>query len=86
MKFHATILIELKEGILDPQGRAVEGVLKGLGYRVEQVRVGRVLEMELEAESEAGAKETALAIAGALANPVMEVYSLEALKPLQEVL
>ncbi|MBI5811457.1 MAG: phosphoribosylformylglycinamidine synthase subunit PurS [Meiothermus silvanus] len=86
MKFHATILIELKEGILDPQGRAVEGVLKGLGYAVEQVRVGRVLEMELEAESEAGAKETALAIAGALANPVMEVYSLEALKPLQEVL
>ena len=47
MKFHATILIELKEGILDPQGRAVEGVLKGLNYKVEQVRVGRVLEMEL---------------------------------------
>jgi len=44
------------------------------------------LEMELEAESEAGAKETALAIAGALANPVMEVYTLEALKPLQDVL
>jgi phosphoribosylformylglycinamidine synthase len=86
VKFHATILIELKDGILDPQGRAVEGVLKGLGYRVEGVRVGRVLEMELEADSETQAKETALAIAGALANPVMEVYSLEALKPLQEVL
>lgn len=82
MKFHATILIELKEGILDPQGRAVEGVLKGLNYKVEQVRVGRVLEMELEAPSEPEAKETALSIAKALANPVMEVYALEALKEL----
>jgi phosphoribosylformylglycinamidine synthase len=85
VKFHATILIELKEGILDPQGRAVEGVLKGLNYPVEHVRVGRVLEMELEAKSEAEAKETALSIAKALANPVMEVYTLEALKALQEV-
>ena len=86
MKYHATILIELKDGILDPQGRAVEGVLRGLGYRVENVRVGRVLEMELEAPSEPEARESALSIAKALANPVMEVYALEALKPLQEVL
>lgn len=86
MKFHATILIELKAGILDPQGRAVEGVLRGLGYRVEAVRVGRVLEMELEATGEPEARKTALSIAEALANPVMEVYALEALRPLQEVL
>ncbi|MER3603314.1 MAG: phosphoribosylformylglycinamidine synthase, partial [Thermus sp.] len=41
MTYQATLLIELKPGILDPQGRAVEGVLKGLGHPVESVRVGR---------------------------------------------
>lgn len=82
MKYHATVLIELKAGILDPQGRAVEGVLKGLGYTAQNVRVGRVLEMELEAPSEAEAHHQAREIAKALANPVMEVYAVEAVKEL----
>ena len=82
MNYHATILIELKTGILDPQGRAVEGVLKGLGYAASNVRVGRVLEMEIEAQAEAEAKSKALEIAKALANPVMEVYAVEAIKEL----
>jgi phosphoribosylformylglycinamidine synthase len=82
MKYHATVLIELKAGILDPQGRAVEGVLKGLGYAAQNVRVGRVLEMELEASSEAEAHHQAAEIAKTLANPVMEVYTVEAVKEL----
>lgn len=82
MKYHATILIELKSGILDPQGRAVEGVLKGLGYSAENVRVGRVLEMEIGASSESEARSKAQEIAKALANPVMEVYVVEAIKEL----
>lgn len=82
MNYHATLLIELKDGILDPQGRAVEGVLKGLGYAASNVRVGRVLEMELQAPSEDLARAKALEIAKALANPVMEVYALEAIKEL----
>ncbi|MER3482633.1 MAG: phosphoribosylformylglycinamidine synthase, purS protein [Meiothermus sp.] len=85
MKYHATVLIELKNGILDPQGRAVEGVLKGLGYSAENVRVGRVLEMELGARSEAEAHTKAMEIAKALANPVMEVFAVEAIKPLEAV-
>ncbi|GEM86490.1 phosphoribosylformylglycinamidine synthase subunit PurS [Meiothermus granaticius] len=80
MKYQATILIELKPGILDPQGRAVEGVLQGLGYRAQNVRVGRVLEMELESPSEAEAHRQATEMAKTLANPVMEVYTVEALK------
>lgn len=79
MKYHATILIELKEGILDPQGRAVEGVLQGLHFPVENVRVGRVLELELNAASEAEAHSLAQRIGQALANPVMEVYLVEAI-------
>ena len=75
-RYQATLLIELKKGILDPQGRAVEGVLKDLGHPVEEVRVGKVLENLLEAE------EKAKAMGALLANPVMEVYALEALKEL----
>ncbi|MDX2004066.1 MAG: phosphoribosylformylglycinamidine synthase subunit PurS [Meiothermus sp.] len=82
MKYHATLLIELKNGILDPQGRAVEGVLQGLGYRAESVRVGRVLEMELEAASADEARSQAEKIGKALANPVMEVFAVEAVKEL----
>lgn len=82
MKYHITLLIELKDGILDPQGRAVEGVLQSLQYPVENVRVGRVLEMEVEASSEAEAHARAQQIGQALANPVMEVFVVEAVKEL----
>ncbi len=82
MTYQATLLIELKPGILDPQGRAVEGVLKGLGHPVESVRVGRVLEVVLRAENEEEARALAQSIGKALTNPVMEVFTLEALKPL----
>ncbi|GIW25060.1 phosphoribosylformylglycinamidine synthase subunit PurS [Meiothermus sp.] len=82
MKYHLTLLIELKDGILDPQGRAVEGVLQGLGFRAEGVRVGRVLEMEIEAADEAEARAVAQRIGQALANPVMEVFVVEAVKEL----
>ena len=43
----ATVLVRPKEGILDPQGEAVEGSLRKLGFDVSQVRVGRVIDLEL---------------------------------------
>lgn len=81
-KYQATLLIELKEGILDPQGRAVEGVLRNLGHPVEAVRVGKVLEVVFPAETLLEAEEKAKAMGNLLANPVMEVFTLEALKEL----
>ncbi|WP_105318091.1 phosphoribosylformylglycinamidine synthase subunit PurS [Thermus tenuipuniceus] len=81
-KYQATLLIELKEGILDPQGRAVEGVLKDLGHPVDSVRVGKVLEIVFPAETLLEAEEKARAMGRLLANPVMEVFTLEALKEL----
>ncbi|ETN88200.1 phosphoribosylformylglycinamidine synthase subunit PurS [Thermus sp. NMX2.A1] len=81
-KYQATLLIELKEGILDPQGRAVEGVLKDLGHPVDSVRVGKVLEVAFPAETLLEAEEKARAMGKLLANPVMEVFTLEALKEL----
>ena len=76
-RYQATLLIELKKGILDPQGRAVEGVLKDLGHPVEEVRVGKVLEIVFPAENLLEAEEKAKAMGALLANPVMEVYALE---------
>ncbi|GGM95968.1 phosphoribosylformylglycinamidine synthase subunit PurS [Thermus composti] len=81
-RYQATLLIELKDGILDPQGRAVEGVLRDLGQEVESVRVGKVLEVVFPAEDLQRAEEKAQAIGRLLANPVMEVYTLEALREL----
>ena len=65
-RYQATLLIELKKGILDPQGRAVEGVLKDLGHPVEEVRVGKVLEIVFPAENLLEAEEKAKAAAAAL--------------------
>lgn len=81
-KYQATLLIELKEGILDPQGRAVEGVLRDLGHPVDSVRVGKVLEVVFPAETLLEAEEKAKAMGRLLANPVMEVFALETLREL----
>ncbi|MBA2616265.1 MAG: phosphoribosylformylglycinamidine synthase subunit PurS, partial [Actinobacteria bacterium] len=47
----ATVLVRPKAGILDPQGQAVEGSLRQLGFAVEEARVGRVIDLELVAST-----------------------------------
>ena len=66
----------LKREILDPEGRAVEQALPGLGYEgVGDVRVGKHLELDVDApESELAARVDALC-AGFLTNPVIETYT-----------
>jgi phosphoribosylformylglycinamidine synthase len=73
------ILVSLKPGVLDPQGRAVHHALEGLGFTgVEDVRVGRVIEMELAD----GTDDTALKdmCEKLLANMVIENYRIEKLE------
>ena len=72
-----------KAGILDPQGRAVEGSLGQLGLRgVRDVRVGRHVELSVEASSEAAARAVVERLSGALlANPLIEAWSVEMLDP-----
>ena len=53
----ATVLVRPKEGILDPQGQAVEQSLRKLGFAVEQARVGRVVDVEVNASSAEEARE-----------------------------
>ena len=75
----AKITIMLKNGVLDPQGKAIEGALHGLGFEgAQNVRQGKVIELALNAGEEAAAREEAEQMCQKLlANPVMETYSIE---------
>jgi phosphoribosylformylglycinamidine synthase subunit PurS len=69
----ARILIRPKEGILDAQGKTVEGALPALGFTgIEHVRVGRIV--ELQAESADRLDELCEKL---LANPLIEDYEIE---------
>ena len=71
----ARVLIRPKEGILDPQGKAVERALPALGFEgVEHVRVGRMVELEAEDPARLGELCEKL-----LANPLIEDYEIERL-------
>ena len=68
----ARVLIRPKEGILDPQGQAVERALPALGFDgVTNVRVGRLVELEIGDVSEVPAMCERL-----LANPLIEDYEV----------
>jgi phosphoribosylformylglycinamidine synthase PurS subunit len=73
------IFISFKEGVLDPQGKAVERSLHSLGYEeVRDVRMGKYLEIELAASSrEAAAARAREMCDKLLANPVIEDYRFE---------
>jgi phosphoribosylformylglycinamidine synthase PurS subunit len=68
-----------KPGILDPQGRAVEGSLDHLGIQgVSAVRVGRRVELTVDAADEVAAWGVVERLAGELlANPLIEAYAIE---------
>jgi phosphoribosylformylglycinamidine synthase PurS subunit len=77
----ARVTVTLKTGILDPQGKAIEGALKSLGIGgVASVRQGKVFDIEVEGSDRAGA-EAALKQAAEklLANTVIENYRVEVL-------
>jgi phosphoribosylformylglycinamidine synthase len=70
-----------KQGILDPQGRAVEGSLGHLGIEgVSAVRVGRRVELTVEAADAAAARAVVERLASELlSNPLIEAYAVEEL-------
>ena len=75
-------VMPLKE-LLDPQGKAVMSGLQNLGIRsVADVRIGKNITLQIEADSEEKAKQLAEeASRKLLANPVMEYYEVETSKP-----
>ena len=77
--YKASIHITLRPSILDPQGKVTRQALEELGYeQVQSVRIGKFIEMWIEADTEAAAHDVAAAACRQLlANPVMEDYSIQ---------
>ncbi|HZO63274.1 MAG TPA: phosphoribosylformylglycinamidine synthase subunit PurS [Gaiellaceae bacterium] len=74
----ATILVRPKEGILDPQGDAVQESLRHLGFSVGAARIGRVVDLELDAGDPGAARaEVERMCEQLLANPLIERYEIE---------
>jgi phosphoribosylformylglycinamidine synthase PurS subunit len=74
----ATVLVRPRQGILDPQGQAVESALEHLGFSVAQTRVGKVVDLGVDAadvdEARAQVEKMCEQL---LANPLMESYEVE---------
>ena len=74
----ATVLVRPKPGILDPQGEAVLGSLRHLGFAVSGVRVGRLIDLEVEAADAGQARaEVERMCERLLANPLIETFEIE---------
>ena len=74
----ATVLVRPKEGILDPQGDAVQNSLRHLGFAVADARVGRVVDIEVDAADPVSARaEVERMCDQLLANPLIESYEIE---------
>ncbi|MCH8122844.1 MAG: phosphoribosylformylglycinamidine synthase subunit PurS [Bacteroidetes bacterium] len=83
--YKARINVTLRQSILDPQGKAAHHALSQLGFdHVDEVRIGKHIELSIDAESEDSAAEVARqACEKLLANPVMEDYSVD-IEPIEE--
>ena len=74
----ATVLVRPKQGILDPQGQAVENSLRQLGFAVGDARVGRVVDLEVDATDPGAARvEVERMCEQLLANPLIESYEID---------
>ena len=75
----ATVVVMLKNGVLDPQGEAVRRALSSLGFEgVDGVRQGKVIELDLSAQDRAAAEtEVREMCEKLLANTVIESYRIE---------
>ena len=77
--YRVSVHITPRSGILDPQGKAVEGALHSLGFEsVKSVRVGRHIIVDTEAENEeAAVASVTIMCERLLANPVIEDFEIE---------
>jgi phosphoribosylformylglycinamidine synthase subunit PurS len=74
----ATVLVRPKDGILDPQGEAVERALEHLGFAVKGARVGKVVDLDVQGDDEGAARaQVEKMCEQLLANPLVESYEIE---------
>jgi phosphoribosylformylglycinamidine synthase subunit PurS len=78
MKFRFEVLVSLKEGLADPQGKTLQDALPTLGWtNVSEVRVGKHIELVIEAEDEHQARAQVQDMATKfLSNPVIEDFRI----------
>jgi phosphoribosylformylglycinamidine synthase len=83
MIFAAEVAVTLKPVVNDPQGLVVRDGLRQLGFaQVRSARVGKVIALEIDAESEQAAREAVAQMCEKLLrNPVIEDYHIEAVVP-----
>ncbi|HSI98104.1 MAG TPA: phosphoribosylformylglycinamidine synthase subunit PurS [Gaiellaceae bacterium] len=74
-------MVRPKQGILDPQGEAVQGSLRKLGFDVSSVRVGRVIDLELDAEGQDHGAQLERMCNELLANPLIESFEIQLGEP-----
>jgi phosphoribosylformylglycinamidine synthase len=73
----ATVLVRPKPGILDPQGQAVADSLRTLGFTVQDARVGRLVELDVDAtDADAARSDLERMCTQLLANPLIESYEI----------
>ena len=73
-----TVVVRPKQGILDPQGEAVQGSLRHLGFAVDAARIGRVVDLDVEAADAADARaQVERMCEQLLANPLIESYEID---------
>ena len=78
MTFTAQVKVMPLKELLDPQGKAVQGGFQNLGFNaIRDVRIGKNISLQIEADTEESAKKIAEEAAGKLlANPVMEMFEV----------
>ncbi len=80
MTFRFRVIVMPRRDLLDPQGRAVATVLRDMGMEVGEVRIGKSVEVEVEAKSEEEAMEMVKKMAEeVLSNPIIEDYTVQRL-------
>lgn len=77
-KFHAAINIKLRKNILDVQGKTVQHALHSIDFpMIENVRIGKYVELDIEAENEEKAREILTDACNKLiANPIIEDFEI----------
>ncbi len=74
----ARVIVTLKTGVLDPQGKAIEGALRSLGVPgVASVRQGKVFDVEVEGDAAQAKDRLEAACQRLLANTVIENFKIE---------
>lgn len=78
MIFSVTMTVALKEGLLDPEGKAIQDAIRNLGYTTESLRTARLFQIKLEAPDKDAAYRIGKNICERLlANPVIHRYEIE---------